>query len=133
MIPSNEPITYPARGASTFAEMKIVRITSKIEDGKTQVVAVLQNFNDSTQELDPERHTFAIHIDDLEVASQATRRIAKILDDLNEVVALVYNVQFIEHQVDQAETDEEDTTQLRVDLQTAREALNADPDVASVR
>lgn len=127
MIPSNEPITYAARGASTFAEMKIVRMDAKIEDGKMRVVAVLQNFNDSTQEFDPERHTFAVHIVDLDAASQVTKRIENILADLNEVARLVYNVQFIQHQIDQAETDGEDATQLRIDRQKAQEELDATP------
>ena len=133
MIPSNEPITYPARGALTFAEMKVTRLAAKIEDGKTQVTAVLQNFNDSTQEFDPERHTFAIHIDDLVAASQATKRIDNILKALDEVVTLVYNVQFVERQIDQAMTDGRDTAQLRIDLQTVRGILDADPDTVPAR
>ena len=128
MIPSNEPITYPARGESTFAEMKIIRLAAEINDGRMQVRAVLQNFNDSTQEFDPERHNFAVKIDDLAAASLVTKRIEKILTELDDVVRLVYNVQFIQGQIDQAETDEEDTTQLRIDLETARDALNANPD-----
>jgi hypothetical protein len=129
MIRSKEPITYPARGASTFAEMKIVRLTAKLNGEQMQVSAVLQNFNDSTQEFDPERHTFAVRIDDLVAVSQVTKRIDNILKELDEVVQLVYNVQFIVHQIDIAKAADEDITQLLVDLDEARDALNADPDV----
>lgn len=122
MIPSNEPIAYPARGVSAFAEMKIVRLDAKLDTGKMRVKAVIQNFNDAEQELDPERHIFTVHIDDL-----AAGRMEKIFTDLDEVVRLVYNVQFIQHQVNQAEVDGENTTQLETDLQEAVEALNADP------
>lgn len=128
MIPSNEPILYPARGESTFAEMKIIRLDAKIADEKMQVKAVLQNFNESTQEFDPERHAFSVRIDDLAAASLVTRRIEKILTELDEVVRLVYNVQFIQGRIDQAATDGEDTTQLRIDLEAAKDELNANPD-----
>lgn len=133
MIISNEPISYPARGALTFAEMKIVRFLAKLEDGKMQVTAVLQNHNDATEEFDPERHTFGVHIDDLDAASKVTIRIERILAALDEVVQLVYNVQFVTRLVHQAEVDGEDTTQLRKDLDDARDALNADPDAILVR
>ena len=113
--------------------MKIVRLSSQLTDGKTEVIAVLQNFDEVTKELDPERHTFAVSIDDLDAASQTTKHIARILTALDEVVQLVYNVQFIQHQIDQATTDEEDTTQLSIDLQVAVDALNADPDIVPAR
>ena len=131
MIPSNKPITYPARGVSTFAEMKIIRLDAKIADGKMQVKAVLQNFNDEEQEFDPGRHTFAVSIDDVDAASLVTKRIDTILKALNEVAELVYNVQFVQHEIDRATTDGEDTTQLNIDLDKAVDALNADPGIAA--
>lgn len=133
MIVSRKPITRPARAELTFPDMKITSFSAVIVEGKMRVTATLRNFNDVTQEFDPERHSFSIHIDDLAAASQMTIRIAKILTELDAVVQLVYDVQFIEHAIDQAITDGKSTAQLRIDLKVAQDALNADPDAIRAR
>ena len=129
MIPSREPVAYPVREALTFAEMKIIRLNAVLEDGKMRASATLQNFNDVTGKFDPERHAFTVRIEDLAAASQVTRRIDNILKELDVVVELVYGVQFIQHEIHKATTAGEDTTQLRIDLQVAVDALNADPNI----
>ena len=47
--------------------------------------------------------------------------------ELDVVVGLVYDVQFLEEELERAERLGEDTTQIEADLQVARAALAADP------
>ena len=129
MIESNEPITYPASVARTFAQMKITDFSIERHRGKMQVTASLRNFDAATEEFDPRRHTFVVQISDLVAASETTKRIDNVMKELDVVVGLVYNVQFIEQKIYEAKAVGGDTAQLEIDLQEARDVLNADPDI----
>ena len=133
MIPSRKPINYPPREALVFAEMKIVSLSGKLNQGKMVISAVLQNFNETKGDLDPKRNSFRILIKDLDVASQASKRVSDLVDELNAVATLVYDVQFIQNEIDAERTAaseaerEPDIAQLLIDLKAAEDALNADP------
>lgn len=130
MIQSNEPITYPISGTRTFAEMQVVGLHFVRADptGKIRLKAVLENFDSGTGDEDPGRHNFVVKVGDMKDLAGKAPLVLNLLKDLDSVVGLMYNVQFLQREIERVEAAGGDTTQLRLDLQAAKAALTADPE-----
>ena len=127
MILSRRPISYPIRQALSFPDMKIVQFTAGLLRGVMRVSATLQNHNDVTGVFDPESNSFRVVVDDLTKVAAGSLRIQNIIAELDVVVGLVYDVQFLEREIVEAERRGDDTRQLKADLQAAEDALATDP------
>ncbi len=92
-----------------------------------RVSATLQNHNDVTGVFDPESNSFRVVVDDLTKVAAGSLRIQNIIAELDVVVGLVYDVQFLEREIVEAERRGDDTRQLKADLQAAEDALATDP------
>jgi len=124
-IVSQDPVTRPATPERTYGDMRLMTLKTNTDGVTTRLKAYMRNYDEVSEEFDPDGASFLLMVDNLENQMTQSPRFEAAWDTINDILGLAYDFYRLREKVQEALDAGDDATALIAARNAALDALRA--------